>query len=478
MSHKTIFSLSTYNLRSALHVHRISGVGCYNVLKNYLLVPKNKKPISFEKVKKSSQSPFSKYVLLVDKTQAIIDDVMITCYFSPKSYTGEDLVEVSCHGNPIISKKLHSFFRSLGFIDAKPGEFTYRAFLNGKLDFVQSEAIQQIIHAESFAGLSLARKALKGTVSQEIKRLRKKIIASLAYIEAHIDFESDEVGEYLPALIQDDLACVMEELNKLSKTYSSAQKLKAGLKVCLIGEPNVGKSTLFNNLSKSDNAIVTDIPGTTRDILKEHIIIGDKDFIIFDTAGVRETNETVEKIGVEKTKRMVSKTDLVCLLVSIEKHANPEFFETLLSHFHDVDFNKVKKIIVFTKTDLVSKEKRLEIERIFKASQFYKKVFDYAFISNLDIQPLIDFLIREYDALMGLKHTSQDPILISERQKDKIEIATRSLKQVIDLIKKKYYPEIIASELNNIKDSLEEIVGRISVDDIYETLFSSFCIGK
>ena len=301
---------------------------------------------------------------------------------------------------------------------------------------------------------------------------------ALAYVEAHIDFDSDEVGDYDPISIKSGLDTVMEELNKLSLTYSASIKIKAGLRVCLIGEPNVGKSTLFNNLSKSDNAIVTDIPGTTRDILKEHIIIDDKDFILFDTAGVRESNETVEKIGVERTKKISSETDLICLLVSLEKYSPKSFYDNILSHFQYIDFHNAKTILVFTKSDLINAKEKLEVEENFRKSEIQKKVFKYTFISSFDIQALIKIFLEEYDSIMGLKDFSQDPILISERQKDIIEISKLALKKVLNLIENKAYPEIIASDLNQIKDCLEEIVGKISVDDIYESLFSSFCIGK
>lgn len=466
LSSDVIFALSSAPARSALHVTRISGAECFqctaHILRKKSFAPLyNCRPVACT----------THYAFICDEKNDIVDDVIVTFFAGPKSYTGEDTLEISTHGNPLITARLHSLLRSCGARDAKPGEFTQRAFLNGKLDLVQAEAVAQLIDANTEGGIRLARQATEGSISRELLGLRSQLVNILAYLEAHIDFGADDVGEFdakslIPAMERFQLS-----LHSLKESYATGKRIQDGLKVALIGEPNVGKSSLYNALLKENRAIVTEVPGTTRDVLSERLVIRRRDFILLDTAGLRNTVDTVEKMGIERSLKAQQEADIVCYVISA-----PEALSNLDMSTLAIDAPSHHTIIVFNKMDLVSTEQRRALDVIAKKLQTLG-FLHCALTSHADVSSLQGLLCEIYDS-QAQSTASQSAVLISQRSYDKACLAHQLCREAWDLLNTGDYPEKVASVLNLCRQSLEEIVGEVNLDTILDTIFSSFCIGK
>ncbi|MBX9703907.1 MAG: tRNA uridine-5-carboxymethylaminomethyl(34) synthesis GTPase MnmE [Silvanigrellaceae bacterium] len=328
-----IFALATPNYRSAIHLHRVSGVGVFEALTPFLAFPKSRQPFSLQYLQwptnASSQAKVF-YLFLLDQQRELLDDAIVTFFKGPHSFTGEDTIEISLHGNPLLSAKLQSLLRAIGMRDAQPGEFTQRAYLQGKLDLVQAEGINQLIHSETLGGIEIARQAVEGLLSKEMLFLREKLIEILSYLEAHIDFSVDEVGSYTPASLLPILFEIQKRLTLLIDSYATGLKIRSGLKIALFGEPNAGKSSLYNALLRAEKAIVTDIPGTTRDVLESPLTIHGKDFLLLDTAGIRKSEDIVEKIGIERSLKALHEADILCYLIDASHIPMDEFEEATL----------------------------------------------------------------------------------------------------------------------------------------------------
>ncbi|BBH53382.1 tRNA uridine-5-carboxymethylaminomethyl(34) synthesis GTPase MnmE [Fluviispira sanaruensis] len=489
---QSIFALATPMGRSALHLHRLSGENVFAILSPYILSPHNKKSVDLVSLaKKSEGRACTRYVYIIDQEKNEIDDVVLTIFPAPKSYSGENIIEISVHGNPLISAKLQSLLRSIGMRDAQPGEFTQRAVLNGKIDLAQAEGINQLIHAETLGGVELARHTVDGVLSRETGDLRAQIISILAYLEAHIDFAPDEVGDYEPASLLPQIHAVIERLNKLHATFSSGLKMREGVKVVLLGKPNAGKSSLYNALLRYDRAIVTHIPGTTRDVLEDRLVIQNKDFVLLDTAGIRATEDEVERIGVERSLQSALSADVICLVIDIHKLDCSQIHDHILSEiiqfFSSVKLAEEQKIIpVVSKQDLLTDE---QISMLHEFNQNFLKLtkdLEYknclnnnlVLISSVNTELLCKNLVNHHSLIIGEVSKKENPTLISVRQKDKVLNAINSLNECSKLIAIKDYPEKIASLINHSKHSLEEIVGEIHLDNVLDKIFSTFCIGK
>jgi tRNA modification GTPase len=486
---KPIFALSTSFYRSALHVHRLSGQGLFTLLAPYLVSPHTGKALSLEPLAQSPQKPYTRYALMKGLQGETLDDVMVTFYKGPYSYTGEDLIEVSSHGNPIISQRLAHFFRHLGIEDAKPGDFTYRSFLNGKRDMIEAESIHELICAENQASLDLIRtQAFEGFLSKEIEDLRLSIVDVLSYLEAHIDFAPDEVGDYEPLILKGQVEKVMTRLDHLLASYSYGQKVKEGISVVLFGEPNAGKSSLYNALLKQERAIVTSIPGTTRDVLKENLFIDSRDFTLIDTAGIRETEDVIEKMGVSKSLEEFHKADIKCLLLdasSVKSLDLSMIFEKIKKLLEPFTLQGKSLIIVLTKKDLLTQKESEDLQEGFikEVSNLWSTTLYRVVMTSHEkgqgCEELISALKDLHDEMMqSLSQSKGSAVLISQRQKDKVLLAKKALEEALELISNLDFPEKIASQINHAKHLLEEITGEILLDSVYDRLFSSFCIGK
>lgn len=473
-THEPIFALATPASRSALHLHRISGHGIFELLAPFVRKPHAiSSPFDLKQFTEGNRhTPQCRYVWIVDHAGELIDDVMLTAFCAPKSFTGEDVIEICVHGNSLISAHLHSLLRSLGMRDAKPGEFSFRAVLNGKQDLTQSEGINQLIHAETLGAIELARNNIAGILSKETKELRAEIISLLAYLEAHIDFAPDEVGHYEPKSLLGKIDFITQRLVSLLGSYSTGLKIKEGVKIVLCGKPNAGKSSLYNALLKADKAIVTDIAGTTRDVLEERLVIQGRDFVLLDTAGLRSTDDVVEKIGVERSLKSIQESDVICLVIDVSTDNTQEIEKNIRSHIQAVQSNNSDCILlpVISKKDLLTQE---QIQILSNATDL-----NLILVSHQNHEPLLEALIHAHTQITKTLNPKESPTLISGRQKDKITQALAYMKECEISIDQNEYPEKIAATLNAARYSLEEIVGEIGLDNVLETIFSSYCIGK
>lgn len=480
----TIFAQSSAIGRSAISVHRISGPACLQKL-NHLLRAVTKTPEN-EWIPGSELRLMhgrSLYGFILDTDQSVIDDCLVSFFQAPLSYTGEDTLELSCHGNPLITSRLHSLLRKIGCRDALPGEFTQRAFLNGKLDLTRAEAIDQLIHAESAAGLELARNATCGSINKFSHTIRNRLITVMSYFEAHIDFAEDEIGNYSADTQTHELNLICNELLQLRDSYSSGLKIRDGQKVVFIGEPNAGKSSLYNSLLGAERAIVTDIPGTTRDVVEDKLRLQGHEFVISDTAGIRDTNDTVEKIGVSRSLASATNADILCYLIDPTK-LSIESFETELqdglSRLQTGLSKSIKplEIIVFTKSDSWNTDMKNCVQAA-TAARLQQGLACVATSSqteqNID---LINALIEMSVSLLNRGSAGHVPILISKRQQDKTNLAIESLTEALRLIQENDYPEKIASLLIATTQHLSDVIGEVGNEDILTNIFSNFCIGK
>jgi tRNA modification GTPase len=472
MSSERIFALCVSPARAALHLHRLSGEGTWKALAPRLRNKKGSPP--------SPVSHQSRHLFFSDANGNTIDDVVVTLFAGSRSFTGEETVEISSHGNPLISALLQKEFLSLGFREAMPGEFTQRAFLNGKLDLAQAEAVRELIHAETHGAIVLARRVTEGTLTEASMQLREHLVSVLATLEAHIDFAEDEVGAFNAAPHLSALKVLEERLSALLASYDVGLRVREGLRVAFLGKPNAGKSSLFNALLRSDRAIVTPIAGTTRDVLEERFQLAHRSFVLTDTAGLRDTCDLVEQKGVERSWKAANNADLICFLADGTRNDEEigKEFQDLQKHLPDA-----KWLVIFSKSDLWSAGKTHEQQRFQEFSGCYLKNGDASFCSFSTIaesgcRAVESQLSSSYDQSSSLESLKDAPVLISERQKQSVASARACVQEAIGLLSSGVYLEMVASVLLEANRNLVGIVGDISNDDILGSVFSSFCIGK
>ncbi|MEN9809871.1 MAG: hypothetical protein RLZZ488_1438 [Pseudomonadota bacterium] len=482
---ETIFALSSAKGRSAVSLHRISGPSALKTVIPLLRHPDFQIASANTKwqQKVDLRPSVSKYCFLVSEDGEIIDDCLVTYFKAPHSYTGEDTIEIGSHGNPLIIAKLHSTLRQLGMREAKPGEFTQRAYLNGKMDLTRAEAIDQLIHADTYAGIALARQASEGRIAEVALKIRQRLTSAMAYFEAHIDFADDEVGNYDSRSQMLLLSDIRNELKRLMESFSVGLKIREGLRVAFVGVPNAGKSSLYNALLGYERAIVTDIPGTTRDVLEDRLVLNKRDFILLDTAGIRETADTVEKIGVERTWNSAKGADIICLVIDPTQHQAATIEETVFQQAKDLldplhAFGISNAVVVLTKEDCWTEKQKAEWTRFKNQEQNFNFALCKTSASKPEIGALTALLESVHDRLFSLEQNQESAILISERQRDKVALALRSLDTAISLVSENDFPEKVASMLIQTAQHVSEIVGEIGTEDVLNDIFANFCIGK
>jgi tRNA modification GTPase len=395
----------------------------------------------------------------------MIDEVLVLVMKAPNSYTTEDVVEIDCHGGVVVMRKILEAVIKYGARPAEPGEFTKRAFLNGRIDLSQAEAVIDIIHSKNEYALNSSVQQLHGNLLNQIKEVRKSVIGSIAFIEAALDdpehIHADDYGTTLKKQINENLSI----LEKLLQSCDDGRLLKEGIKTVILGKPNAGKSSLLNYLSGEERAIVTDIAGTTRDTLEEIIQVGGIMLNVIDTAGIRDTSDTVEKIGVEKAKKYASEADLIIYIADGSTSMDENDLEIL-----ELIQNK-KTIILLNKIDLNLKTTKSEIEKKTK-------------------HPVIEVSVKEQRGLEVFselikkmffegKLTFNDQIYITNvRHKAAIQEAVDSLKMVLQSIEDDMPEDFFSIDLMNAYEALGRIMGESVGEDLINTIFSDFCMGK
>ena len=458
---ETIAAISTAPGTAGIGIIRMSGKDVFSVLEKIF------KPIKEESIEKINGYTIKYGKIFNPETNETIDEVLVSYFKEPKSYTQENMCEINSHGGTIVVRKILELCLKNGAQMAEPGEFTKRAFLNGRIDLAKAEAVINLINAKSEKETKASINQLEGNLSLEIKRIKKMILSLLADIEASIDYpEYDEAEEVSNNKALTKLDEIQKELEKLDKSFETGKIIKNGIKVAIIGKPNSGKSSLLNAILKEDRAIVTDIEGTTRDTIEEFVTIDGIPFKFVDTAGIRKADNKVEEIGIEKSKKVAKESDLIIAMFDNSKKLTKEDEEIL-------DFIKDKTaIIILNKIDL--KEKILEQEeRITKSG---KDVIKISLLSNCDLSGFY----KELNMLFELNKINPDnEIIITEmRHKKLIEDAISHTENAKKTILDNIPIDIISINIKEIIEDLSKITGENVTEDVINEIFSKFCLGK
>ena len=457
MEKDTIAAISTGMTSSGIGIVRISGENAFTVADR---VYKGKELI------KNAASHTIHYGHILDGS-GLIDEVLIMVMKAPRTFTGEDTVEINCHGGTYVVRKVLETVLKNGARAAEPGEFTKRAFLNGRMDLSQAEAVIDVIHSENDYALQNSVNQLKGSIRNKINNIRNKIIYNTAFIESALDdpehISLDGYGTVLKNVSEE----IIGELDEMIRSSDNGRVIKEGIRTVIVGKPNAGKSSLLNVLSGHERAIVTDIEGTTRDILEEKINLGDLTLDVVDTAGIRQTEDTIEKIGVERARKYAESADLIIYVVDASRKLDDNDEEIL-----EIIQNK-KTIVLLNKSDLETVVSQEEIKSHIK-----------------DGIPVISVSAKEEDGIKDLEDAVKEMFLTGDitfnnqiyisnaRQKQALEDASRSMKKVIESIENALPEDFYTIDLMDAYESLGKITGESAGEDLINEIFSKFCMGK
>lgn len=455
----TIVALSTPFAKSALALLRISGDNVKKIIKS---------SIKFNSILEERKATLGKYL---DDQKNIIDEIIFIFYKKNKSYTGEDMLEITCHGNILIIEKILENLKIKYCRIAEPGEFTKRAFLNGKMNISQAEAVKDIIDANNDIFLNAAQNQLIGIFNNKIENLIIKLLENLSILEAYIDFPEEDLPEENFTNVISNLKFIQKNIINLKNTFELRRFFKEGFKIVIVGPPNVGKSSLFNKLLGSDRAIISDIPGTTRDFIKEHFYINKFSLEILDTAGIRKTKNKIEKLGIQKSLDQIKNCDIL-FFVTDPFIKDISSLNTLIDL---LDFNKT--FWIQNKIDLIKDDFSLNIGKCNKFTHIHKiSLKNEQGLDELKLD-LINFLNEK----INNKTINNLNIIINSRQLSHLNDAENFLNKSIEIIENNSNNiELATYELYLVNKSLEQIIGKniLNHDTMLDYLFKSFCIGK
>ncbi|WP_207941865.1 tRNA modification GTPase MnmE [Enterococcus sp. DIV2402] len=401
------------------------------------------------------------------RTEQLVDEVMVSVMRAPKTFTREDVIEINCHGGIVVVNQILQLLLRQGARLAEPGEFTKRAFLNGRVDLSQAEAIMDLIRAKTDKAMNLALNQLDGNLSNLIRALRQEILETLAQVEVNIDYpEYDDVEEMTTRLLLEKATHVQAQIQALLQTAQQGKILREGLNTAIIGRPNVGKSSLLNHLLREEKAIVTDIAGTTRDVIEEYVNVRGVPLKLIDTAGIRETEDIVERIGVERSRKALSEADLILLVLNQSEELSPEDRQLI-----EITTG-TKRIILLNKADLPSKLNRTELEEYVVGDA----VFDVSVLQNDGLDQLEKAIA---DLFFGGQTADKDASYLSNtRHIALLENASQALGEVVEGIEAGMPVDLVQMDMTRCWDYLGEVVGDSVQDELITQLFSQFCLGK
>lgn len=463
---ETICAIAT-GRGGALGIIRVSGPNAIiNTDKIFIPADKTHKLLSERKAYTIS------YGHITNKDGEIIDEVLVSLFRAPHSYTGENCTEISCHGSEYILKQIMQMLIDNGCRAANPGEFTQRAFLNGKMDLSQAEAVADLIASSSKATHRIAMNQMRGNFSHELKTLRDKLLHLTSLIELELDFSDHEDLEFADRKeLKETSLQISTVISKLINSFSLGNAIKNGIPVAIIGETNAGKSTLLNTLSGDDRAIVSDIDGTTRDVIEDTININGTTFRFIDTAGIRETHDTIEAMGIERSFKALNKAEIVILMYDLQRKDNfLDFYEKIHQHL----INK-QVILAMNKCDIVP-ESDIKIPEIIKiSSNIHWHTITISAKSGTNIEQLRNMLSE----LSCIPETSNNDIIITNvRHYEALTKVLNAINRVEYGLTTSLTGDLIAQDLRECLFHLNDILGEVTTDEILHNIFKHFCIGK
>ncbi|MFH1214819.1 MAG: tRNA uridine-5-carboxymethylaminomethyl(34) synthesis GTPase MnmE [Candidatus Neomarinimicrobiota bacterium] len=448
---KTIIALSTPPGLGAIAIIRLSGQLSLKIVSKIISL-------------KSVITPMVSFYTKIYAGEDLLDDAIVTYYKAPRSYTGEDAVEISCHGSPYIINKIIEMCLMRGATLAQPGEFTRRAFINGKMDLSQAEAVSDLVFSQTQAAHKVAIEAICGSIGQKITVLRNNLVDLISILELELDFSENEID----ATSNNDLARAIDNVliktRSLIKSYSCGKILKRGVLIPIVGPPNSGKSSLLNAFLNEERAIVTPFPGTTRDTLEEAIQAGGHLLRLLDTAGIRTTNNHIEKIGINRTLKSIQRGDIVLFVIDASKPIKNIWKQHYIKNRNT--------IIVINKIDIIKNDSLKKFHEIFAE-------YSHVFVSAKKHTGLHELTKMILDIISDKIQTDDSVIISDLRHLKALQDARRKLswarKQMVDTGRA---PEIIIADLRLVLDHFDEILGKTTNDDILNNIFNKFCIGK
>ena len=445
----TIAAVATPTGVGAISVIRVSGPRTFGAVDK----------IFVGKIKLSEAATHTiHYGKIVDQEGNLIDDVLASVFKNPNSYTGEDSVEISTHGNPLITKKIIELLVEKNIRLAEPGEFTKRAFLNNRIDLAQAEAVADVISSRTNASLKGARNQLDGILSNKVQSLRESLLNATSFVELELDFAEEDVEFINFKDLLKRIEIIISEINLLLKSYSFGKVIKDGVNVALVGKPNVGKSSLLNYILKESRAIVSKIPGTTRDVIREDAEIDGILFRLYDTAGLRVSEDEIEKEGVTRSREVVKNSDLVLYINDVEQNGSEDILEEIYS------LNEKSKVVrVLNKIDLGNK----------------KNINADIYISALNGDGIDKLFLKLKEMVFENSNYSEKSAIVSNLRHFNCLMNSKTfLENAKESINNKLSGEFISVDLRNAANSLGEIIGEVTSEDILNNIFMKFCIGK
>lgn len=459
LSDDVIAAISTPVGTGGIGIVRLSGAESLQVADRVFVSPSGKSVTSFP-------SHTIHYGHVVGGDGAVIDEVMLTVMRAPKTYTREDIVEINCHGGNVVVGMVLQAVIDVGARLADPGEFTQRAFVNGRIDLSQAEAVMDVIDAKTEAGVSYSLNQLSGGLSKKYQGIDDELLHLLTYIDAALDYPEYDVEEVTENELDQNIHHMIDEIDDLLQSAKVGKVVRDGIDTVILGEPNVGKSSLMNKLLHEEKALVTNIPGTTRDTIEDYLNIGGVPFHIIDTAGIRETDDVIEKMGVERAKQMVNQAELVLYIedVSRETSNGDQKWMSLLEG---------KKVLhIYNKSDLIDEDDQASLKDHLSDNQIVLSVKSEEGLQTLK-QKMVEMAVGS-DSVVR----KDDPIVSNVRHISLLKQVRQNLESALESMAMGMSVDIVAIDLKDALDNLRKITGQSLGDDIIDQIFANFCLGK
>ena len=452
----TIAAISTPRGEGGIGIVRISGNNALDILEK-IFKPKSGKAI------KGLRNYSINYGHIFDG-KTLVDEVLVSIMKAPNTYTREDIVEINCHGGFVITEKVLEVVLKNGARIAEIGEFTRRAFLNGRIDLTQAEAVIDLIHGKTEKSVSLSLNQLRGDLKEQIEHLKKLVLDVAAHINVVLDYPEEGIDDPLPEHLVENLQEVLDTTDRLIRSYDKGKMIKEGIKTAIVGKPNVGKSSILNSVLKEERAIVTHVAGTTRDVIEEVVNLKGIPLVLVDTAGIRKTDDLVENIGVEKSKKLIESADLILFVVDGSRPLDEEDMK-----IHEAI--KAEKVIgILNKIDI---KEDIDLSPLTKISKW----LEISAIKNQGIDEMEEEIYRHIID-ENIEDSSQKITITNVRHKSELEKTKQSIENIFETIESGLPMDLMAVDIKGALDSLSEVTGEISSEDLLDHIFSNFCVGK